>query len=193
MRFVKIANNGIKNVVARTIKSKNDNKLYYNITFGSNGNFKDKKLRELRLLMNINFFVPKTLQDELNLDQDDYILNPYKDKDGQVKKDIYGNTIYIVGKDDAYFHKRDIILFWEIPNYNENNIQYKIEGDHNIIGEGQLGKERGENTYISPAVIVELNGDCTLSWTSLKYKQELKFDYAKGQFEIGIIENRAHN
>lgn len=188
MKFVKIANNEIKDVVARAIKKAD--KLYYNINFGSNGTFKNKKLKELHLLMNIRFFMPKNLQDELILNQDYYILNPFRNKDSQVVKDNYGNTVYIVGKDDAYFHKKDVVLFWEIPNYNETDVCYKIQGDYNIIGEGSLGKERGEKTYSSPAVIVELNGDCILSWESTKYKQEIEFNYKNGQFNIGIVENK---
>lgn len=186
MKFVKIANNEIKNVVARAIKK--SDKLYYNINFGSNGTFKNKKLKELHLLLNVRFFIPNNLQDELVLDQDYYILNPYRNKEGQIIKDKYGNIVYIVGKDDAYFHKKDVVLFWEIPNYNEIDVEYKIDGNYNIIGEGSLGKERGEETYSSPAVIVELNGNCTLSWKSKKYKQEIKFTYDSGKFDIGIIE-----
>lgn len=189
MRICKITNNEVKSVVARTVKSKDD-KLYYNISFGSKGCKKNNKLWELYMLLDVKYFKPETIQDTMVLDQDNYSLRPFKNKDGEVIKDKMNNDLYVLTQDDASFNKRDVLLFWEIPNFNESKVNYKIEGNHTVIGEGRLGRERGKMTYSSPAVVVELIGDCILSWESENYNQKIVFDYKKNNFEIGIINNK---
>lgn len=185
MRLVKILNNIVGPVTARAIKNK-DNKLYFNITFGSIG----VNLWEVRMLLDNKYFTPKTLQDTLTLDQDNYVITPFKNSNSENIQDGRGNSIYLLREDESAVHKKDVLLFWEIPNYNDKNVKYTINGIHNVIGEGVTGKERGNDFYTSPAVIVELLSDCTLKWESDTHTQTVNFDYANGKFSIGLIENK---
>lgn len=183
MKLIKVSNTGVSKVEAKLIKTRNSK--HYNICFGSKGN----GLWEVRLLLDKRFFKPDDNVNEIELKDDNYVIYPYKDKDGKVVKDQQGNILYIVTIDRASFHKRDVLLFWEIPNFNDINVTYDIEGSYNLIGEGFTGKERGDTIYRSPALVLELMSDVKLTWKSDTRQQIILFNYNTGTFEAKDITN----
>jgi hypothetical protein len=147
-------------VTATVTKRKKSNNLYFNIRHGSMG------LWVYILSLDAVYFKPKQDDQSLELTGDNYILLPIK-KNGEVAKDNNGNTIYSLTIDEMQNHKKDIILFWEIPNRFYTDINIKLSGMVVKLGEGSTGRIRDGVPYTSPAPVLEIVGDCKLEWTGL--------------------------
>lgn len=178
MKLLRLSNNDVLPVIAKAYEYKN--KLQYFIKFGNVG----KDLWELRLMLNNKYFVPNSKEDKLEMTDDDYFLTPVKDKDGNILKDNINNQLYMISKDDNGYHKKDVVLFWEI--FINNKYDYTINGDYNIIGKGYSGKERNDKLYIYPIVAIELLSDCELTLDTESYTKNIKFNYNITKFDIGI-------
>ena len=195
MYFKKISCYDLVPCIATVYKNKKTNGLYYNLRLGTTG----EETWEYVLLFDKRYFSPEAPIDRLELNKDNYIIKPVKerDKEGKLlpKKDLKNNIIYVVGEDESSFHKKDLILIWELPNRNFTNIEYSIKGPHNILAEAKTGKERNNKVFTSPIVLVELLGDCKLSWEGTQDSgdalcQNINFKYETGQISIDTIKSK---
>ena len=195
MYFKKISLYDLTNVTANVFRNRKNGELYYNLRLGTPG----EKTWEYNLLFDKRYYSPKDENNRLELTDSNYIVKPIKVKssDGRkvCKKDGKDNIFYVVTEDQASFHKKDLILVWELPNRNFTNIQYDIKGPHNILAKASTGKERDDNVYSSPILLIELLGNCTLSWngeqdTGDVLEQTIDFNYESGQFTIDIIKSK---
>lgn len=192
MYFKKISLYDLSQPSASVFKNRKTNELFYNLRLGSTGD----KTWEYVLLFDKRQFNPKEITDKLLLENNNYVIKPIKEKqsDGKftLKKDGKNNVHYVVSEDSSSFHKKDLILIWELPNRNFTKIEYKIKGPHNVLAEAIAGKERSKETFTSPIVLLELLGDCELSWVGIQdtgdiLEQNIIFKYETGQFTINLI------
>lgn len=195
MYFKKISLYDVSPVVANVFKNKKTGGMYYNLRIGTPG----EKTWEYNLLFDKRYYSPVEVTDRLTLDNNNYIIKPIKEKSSQgrfeAKKDKRGNVFYVVTEDQSSFHKKDLILLWELPNRNFTEIKYDVKGSHNIIAEAKAGKERDSEVFTSPILLIELLGDCILHWVGTQdsgamLEQEIKFTYESGQFIVDSIKTK---
>jgi len=175
------------NPVIATVPNRSKDKMYFEIQHGSKGN----TLWMWTANLAYQQFNPKDMADTIQLKDDNYFIKTLF-KEGRPTEDKQGNVNYLITTDNMHNHKKDILLLWEIPNVNNNaNIQYKIEGMVSELGIGYTGRERGSVIGKAPAPVLEIIGDCVLSWSSEKdgtlSTQVIKYDYSKASWDIGII------
>jgi hypothetical protein len=195
MKILRLTSINVGPVIAQTFKkSKDANNIYFNIKHGSAG----KNLWVYSCGLHSVHFKPANEKDSLELSGDNYILRPIKKRVGGseddkiVLKDKIGNTLYSISIDNMRHHKKDIILFWEIPNNNYTDVSYTTSGNVSELGKGWIGKERNEKLYSSPAPVLEIQGNCSLEWVAVdidgfKIKQTIKYDFEKANWDISPI------
>lgn len=159
MRVLKLTAVTSSPAIATVYNNRRNKELYFNIKHGSQGT----ELWAYSCELSKDFFAPETPSAELKLDQDNYVLIPVK-KNGDLVKDKKGNALYMLTVDHNHNHRRDLLLFWEIPNVNYTDVGYSISGMANEIGKGWSGKDRGEYIFKSPAPVLEVYGDAVLEW-----------------------------
>ena len=195
MKFMKLTAVKVEPVVAKIYYHKKNDKKYYNVKHGSNKSTNNSnELWSYSFGLSKNDFPVTDGIPELLLSEDDYIISTVK-KDGEIIKDRKGNVLYNISKDDNCMHKKDIILLWEIPNRNYTDVIYTTEGVCNILGEGVSGKERGDVMYCSPAPVIEILGDVTLTWNGVhnldgvvnRVSQTIAYDYTKNIWHVEPI------
>ena len=187
MRVLTLANFKIQPAVAELYKS-NDDKYYFNLRHGIVG----YSFWRWSVGLDINYFRPTKELTEYVLDGNDYFLDPIK-KNGVTSTDSIGNSLYTITKDKMTIHKNDILLLWEIPNKYFTNVSYETSGMCTVIGEGSVGRLRGDTVFKSPCPVIEILGDCILSWTGKDiegkiYSQIIKYDYAEKKWDVSPIE-----
>ena len=195
MKFIKLTAFKQEAVVAKIYYHKKNGKMYYNVKHGSSKTTNNtNELWSYSFGLSKSYFPVSEENPELVLKDDDYVITTVK-IDGEVIKDKKGNVLYNISKDDNNVHKKDIILLWEIPNKNYIDVKYVAEGTCTILGEGISGKERGDVIYSSPAPVIEILGDVTLTWTGRYYdnntykkvSQVIKYNYANNSWDIKPI------
>lgn len=183
MKIIKLTSSIVSKVIASTVKNKNKTKEYYNIKHGGRG----EGLHTYKMGMDERIF--KVDKSELILNDDNYILIPIYRQKKQLK-DKADNFMYYISTDQMEDHKNDHIVFWEIPNKFYTDVKYEITGDVNTIACGTIGRSRGNVNYTSPAPILEVYGECTLSWTAIDNngrKLEQVFTFEDGKWNIGTV------
>lgn len=198
MYFKKISLYDLSQPEATVFKNKKTGDLFYNLRLGTTGD----GTWEYVLLFDKRTYIPTNVSDKLVLDGNNYIIKPLKTKDQEGKhqliKDGQDNVQYIVSEDGSSFHKKDLILVWELPNRNFTKIDYNIKGSHNILATAITGKERNGKTYVSRIVLAELLSDCELHWegeqdTGDILEQTISFKYETGQFTINLIKSKGED
>ena len=184
MRILSLNNLGVSNAIAKSMTNNNNNKMYYNISLGFGSN--DYKMYTI-YLSSKHFPVVEEVE-ELELHDNNYILQPIK-IDNKVQKDKNGNINYCIYKGDVNNYKNDIILIWEIPNRRYVNVTYKMDGDVRLLAEATYGQERDGINYLSPIPILEIFGDCEITWSGTDKNnntvgQVIKYNYALKQWDI---------
>lgn len=187
MKILKLTGTDIGPATAIVYKNKKTEVSYFNIKHGSNG----ENLWTYRFGLSKTYFSPESEDEILALTEDNYVIKPIK-KDKLELKDGKGNIKYAVTKDHMENHRKDVVLFWEIPNKNYTDVTYEISGKCIELGKGISGKERENISYISPAPVLEIIGDVVLVWRAVdaedrKIEQTIKYTYNTGEWEIGVI------
>lgn len=187
MIIKKLTSLKVSTVEAVAIQDKRTENLYFNIKHGSIG----KELFMWWCGLAKKHFSPATADEKLALTGDEYILRPVR-VGGELQYNKLNNLNYVLTLDAMEYHKTDVILFWEIPNKNYTDVSYTIDGDHNVIGTGTIGRERSGKLYTSPAPIIELYSSATLTWTGKtsngeKVSQVITYDMSKGIWDINPI------
>lgn len=156
MKLLKLTTTGTFPVQATVYQNKKDSNSYYNVKHGNSG----KGLLKYSIFMDKRHYRPTDINDVLTIstDQDDFILYPI-DKPST-------KPLYVLSKDIMLEHKKNILLFWEIPNNLYTDVVYSCTGSYNILAEGKVGINRGGKKYTSPAPIIELFDKCELKWTA---------------------------
>lgn len=185
MKIIKLNAANIDNVKAHVSKKAGTGEEYLSIKHGSSGFW------VYYIMLSKNFFNSDKTCDALEMKGDDFVLKPLKKK-GVVIKDNKGNIVYCLEKDYMENHKKDNLVFWEIPNKYYTEVKHKIEGTAKEIAGGIVGKERNGVSYSSPAPIIEVLGDCKLSWNGKnedgkEVSQTISYDYMKNDWDIGKI------
>ena len=183
MRILKLDMYGIHTPEAKVYKNK-QGKLYFNYHHG----LKLKNFHLYTLSFSTRHFLPKSESDKLILKDDNYIIMPII-KDGEKLKDNNNNILYNVHVDNNKSHIKDVILFWEVPNRNYSNIKYKLEGDVELIAEASSGITRSGKLSITPMPVLDIFGDCKLSWNAVNSKgenieQTIEFNYYEDRWDM---------
>lgn len=185
MRFLKLNSGGFHTPIAKATKYKDN--LVYNYTHGFNVPGYDK----FHIHLSKRDFKPTSLEDVLPLDKDYYVLSPLKYKDGNLAKDKHNRQRYCVFIDENKYHSGDIVLFWEVPNRNYENIVYKVEGSVDILVDLNIEITRNNKTIVTPNPILLVYGSCKLYWSanigSEVVKQEIVYDYSIDEWSTGDI------
>lgn len=173
---------------AITVTGKDGSSHYFNLKHGSYG----KSMSLWWCGFATRYFKPEGISDTLILDSNDYIIVPIKDGD-KVKRNRDNNACYYISKDDMEYHKTDILLLWEIPNRNYIDVTYELTGSVSEIGCASTGKQRDDILCKSPAPILEITGDCKLSWVATdhngdKFHQVIRYDSSINSWDIKPIE-----
>lgn len=129
---------------------------------------------------------------EVTLDKNTYCIRPIRDKNGDIVKDKLGNVRYRIEDDPSDAFKNDTIIFMEIPNMNYKNVEYKIQGRAVVLAKAYVGKERDEIISKSPALVLEVTGNFTLTYTAKDQLDndvsgEFTYDYTNGSFTLKDI------
>lgn len=152
MKILRLTTDGLLEPLTAQPIEKNDT-IYYNIFHGS------KTCWEFRCAVDSRIATPKINKD-LILKEDHFIFRYLKDKDDKEILDQVGNKYIVISKNSDPSHKLDTLLFWDIE-HPVTNIEFTINGFANEIGRGYNGTE----TIKSPAPVLEIYGDCELSYT----------------------------
>ena len=193
MRLLRLTSLGCKPMEATIYRKKDKDggiKKYYNIRHGSI----ESGFKTFLSLLDSRVYPVNEDENPLILDKDTYTIRPYT----KVTDPNYGNTVYLVSESNTLSTKNDIILFWEIPNSYYTNVSYNIEGNARVIGSGSIGKIRVEGKFESPSPVVEIIGNCKLSWSAYSknngvtkhIEQHIEYDYIDMKWNIGIVEEK---
>jgi len=121
----------------------------------------------------------------------DYEIEPIF-KNGKPKKDKLGNIEYVIKKDNSSFNKDDILTLWELPSKKYTDIEYELVGEVTEIGKGTSCMYRQNSIISTPAPVLEITGDCTLSWVGKyggkKYKQVISYSSRYREWKFNVIE-----
>lgn len=192
MRVVKLSDHKIENAVATVFENSKNKKLYFNIEHGNNA---VKKVSSVyRISISTDFLIPEKSTDKVELKEDSFCLTPLKIK-GENLKTRKGHQVYILKQTIGNMSDTDLLVFWNITNkkFLEGEISYKIEGDVRLIGEGTFAIERGDTIYCTPAPVLEIYGNCVLSWkgidnsTRKECGQIITYNYIDDKFDFKII------
>lgn len=191
MRLVRLELYGVVPVVATTFKNKHNNRLYYNVQHGikdTTHRVADSKTWRYGCELRINDFLPENESDTISLADNNYTFKPIR-FNGETVKDLKGNIVHIIGINNAATDRNDVIVFWEIPNKYYTDVKHTITGECSIIGLGINGKERDGKIYTSPAPVVEILGDCTLTWSgktenNTLITQTIKYNHQNGSWDV---------
>lgn len=184
MKILKLTLQGIKNTYSEIIE--HNGKRYHNLKHGTSG----KRLWSWSASMDIKKF-PVVSDERVELDGNDYVLIPIS-RDGKILKDGIGNCNYVISKDDVESHRSDIIVLWEIPIKNFKTIEIELSGDVSEIGRGYIGKYRVDRKQRIPAPILEITGNCAITWTGDTfdgdgYKQVIKYKESNWDINPPVI------
>jgi hypothetical protein len=187
LKIVKLSTAETTTVTAVVPSRKKQDKLSYEIQHGSRGN----TLWMWTANLSYQHFNPKGIADTLELTGDNYFLKTLY-KDGNPTSDKQGNINYLITTDNMHNHKKDILLLWEIPNINnDKELEYTTSGMVSELGLGFTGRERGSAIGRTAAPVLEIVGDCTLTWTTRSdthiISQTIKYDYVKSNWDIEPI------
>lgn len=187
MRVVRLSDHKLENAIATVFENNKNKKLYFNLEHGNN--LVKNVSSVYRISINAKFFKPEKITDRYEFKENTYCLVPLKNR-GTNFKTKSGNQVYILGKTDGNMSDSDMLVFWYISNkkFLKENISYKLEGDVTLIGEGMYATERGDNVFCMPAPVLEIYGNCTLSWegiennTGKRCGQVITYNYANDRF-----------
>lgn len=160
-------------------------KKYYNIKHGS----EEKGFKVYKCLLDKVYFNPELLNDNpLILKDDNYCLKQFISKDKNNKQ-------FVISVSNVETYKRDILVFWEIPNFNFTDVEYTLTGNVSEVDHGIIGKYRPNAIYKSPAPVLEIYGSCKLSWkaisdTNIEYSQTIEYDITKDSWVINSIQTK---
>lgn len=187
MKVMKLTGNIIEQATVTASKLKHKDKTYYTLLHGTVGD----DLWCYKMGLDYRYFKPESPSDILTLSDNNYFIKPVY-SNGDLVKDIKGNTQYVLTIDYMDNHKNDILVLWEIPNkYNYTNIKYNIHGHGSELALGYTGKIRSEVKVKTPAPILEVTGDVELKWSAEDdghyYSQHISYDYANKNWNIRPI------
>ncbi len=154
MKILKLTLDGLLKPITAQAVEKNSS-LYYNIYHGA------KSCWEYRCAVDSRIATPRINKD-LILKEDHFIFRYLKDSENNNISDQLGNIYIVISKNSTVTHKKDILLFWDLGD-SITDLEYNIEGFANEIGIGYNGNQ--EIKY--PAPVIEIYGDCKLSYTGL--------------------------
>lgn len=160
MRIEELSTGGVKPAIAVVRRNINNKTLSFNIMHGSFGT----GLGFWSARLNGRFGRPTSESDMITLDKNTYDLYAVRNGSNQVMKDVLDNTLYGVTDNRVQGDSRGVIILWRIPNVNYSEVSYSLVGMCSELGSGWNGKDRGDVIYKSPAPVVEVFGDCILSW-----------------------------
>ena len=186
MRFLELNLTGFKTPEATTYIRCGD-RVYFNYRFG----LKRYGFSEYRLTFSYKDFKPNSITDVMTLDKDNYIILPITKND----KDQYNKNnqkLYCVYEDKSKSHTKDTILFWEIPNRNYTNIEYRLEGDVSLLAQASTGLVRNEKTFKTPILMLDVYGSCELHWEANNYlgdkvSQTITYSYEDDRWDLESI------
>lgn len=189
MKLIKISGIDVKNVIATTHVNKKG-EMFYNIILGS----KDSTQKFYTLYIGTKFKRPTSSEDKYELIGDDFCISSIKTKKGDNLKDLNGNQIYCIYRDENTMYKSDVLLLLEIPNKMYTDVSYKLEGDIEELAKASVGKERMGVVYSSPALMLEIFGDCKITWQGLdrnknQVGKQILYSYDKGTWDITNLDN----
>lgn len=203
MKILRLRNNKVAPCVAycsaQYKSGVNKDKLSFMIQHGNYG----EHSWCLRTYLHRDTFPPTKSGDTLVLDKNNYTFKvqrrAIKDKnnktiESEFTKDNRGNYIYMVDKDEISLYNNNIILFWDIPITTCDDVEYQLEGNVRTLADGEYAKEYLDSVLVVPAPILEIYGDCKLSWSGLdsvrniKYKQSITYNYNRDEWDSTNIE-----
>jgi len=133
-------------------------KDYFNIKHGSIG----KGLHKYS--MGIAKSLTEDIEaDHLKLETCNFDILPIR-KGKDIQKDRFGNAMYYLIENRNSSQRSDLLAFWEIPDKGLNAVSFKIDGNVVELAKGYNGKDRELKTTKVPAPVLEITGDCTLTW-----------------------------
>lgn len=189
MRIAKLTTSALTPVEAVAVANKHDKeKLYFNVKHGTKG--KSDVFWVYSCGVSTECAKPSSLEDICSLDKDNYILKQIRVK-GKVLKDRNDNALYNIHSDNNLCHKRDLIVFWEIPNKYYHDVTFDIKGDVKLLGSGKTGYVRDDIQYISPAPVLEIYGNASLTWRAIDLENRIiaqKIEFVNGDPIINKIE-----
>ena len=171
-----------------------ETKRYYNVRHGSD----EPGFHAYTCGLDVRYFKPETNSDVYRFTDDDYSLRQLyaPSTDGKKKPliDGLGNPFYLISKDRIESSKKDMIIFWEIPNKNFISCNYTLKGMVTEVAKGYIGKKRNNVTYKVPAPVLEVIGSCELTWEAVnadnqRFSQTIKYDTVEDRWDIGILTN----
>ena len=164
MKIKKLTSDGLLEPLTAIPVERNE-KLYYNVFHG------DPKCWEFRCSVDSRIATVK-LNKPLLFDADHYVIKEIKDKDGKNILDQIGNSYFVISKNKCLTHKTDLLLFWDI-SHTLKEVTYTIGGFAKEIGKGYTGYK---DNHI-PAPVIEVYGDCKLSYSGIDEDKNIKVTY----------------
>jgi len=191
MKILKLANNQVTNAIATTYTNTKKGASYFNLEIGTVTGVSSKTWL-WKAFLSRKHFKPSGENDTLELTSNDYNITPIHYNKSGVKKylrDNRGNISYNIIRDSDTSHNNDILLLWELTNSNISNVNYTVSNGAIVIGKAYSGKDRGVSSYSIPSLVLEITGNCELSWTgttkdNIPVKQVIKYNYIDKSWDI---------
>lgn len=190
MRILRLTGLKIEPMTASAYtKGKDNNIKYFNVKHGSS----EPGFHVYSCGVDTELGIPSSNADTYTFTGDTYTLRSYLKPDSKKPlKDKIGNQYYLIATDTTESTKKDMIVFWEIPNKNFIKCEYSLDGMVTEIGKGYLGKRRLNIEFKVPAPVLEVIGSCTLKWEAVtmdnvKYSQVINYDEGTEKWDIGIM------
>lgn len=189
MQLMRLGKSTLRSVTARVItrgaNTRNKSVMYFTVTHGSAG----EGLHQVRFAVDKYVGLADKPDDTLQMQHKDYNIFPIR-REGKHIKDRNNNNIYCIYRDSSSeMHANDYLIFWDIPNDFYKSVKYDVSGNVAIISEGYNGKVR-EDSYVSPAPVLEVTGDCKLAWTGVNNNGQVItqiITFTEGVWDVGEI------
>lgn len=178
---------------AAIVKSNKDGQLYYNLRIGGTGTGNTR----YHIGIDKNISKPETLNDLLVLDKNNYVIVPTIDRSTKKqKRDFNDNPIFYITKNNMKDHVHDYLVLWEIPNKFYTSVDYTVNGNVYVLAKVKQCKLRNDKRYESPALVLEVVGQCSLSWKAVDecnntIQQKIYFD--GNHWQLGDVVSTNHS
>ena len=186
MRIAILEDHKLTDAIAGVYKSNKTGKRYFCVKIGD----RNTKEHSMIYTMSINskLALPEKDDDIYLLDKKTYGILPMR-RNNTLVQNKRGEQLYSIIEEKDIRMESNYILFWKIPaiRCTPGSINYKLNGDIELLGTGQCARDRGDTTFINPIPVLELYGNAELTWEAInidgkKQGQTIKFDIVADKF-----------
>ena len=186
MKFLKLSDHKLDKLVANVYKNDKNGNLYYIVRHGDL-NVKNISA-QYTLSIDSKLAKPKEESDIFVLEDETLTIKPIYVR-GSLVKNKRNEQLYTITAERSGMPDKDMFVFWYIPanRCKHGDVTYTLQGNVNLIAEARYAKDRGEVIFSTPAPVLEIYGNCVLTWSGVdldgkKHGQSITYDTLTEKF-----------